>query len=181
MRLLPKEPPHAPTPRRRRTLCALAAWALALLAASPAARATPPDAALHGTWTVVAVDTYLPDGTRHPAFGPQPQGYLIYTPEGTMSVTLAAGERPPFAHPQPRQGSLAEKASVADSFSAYAGRYSVDAATHTVVHHLHIASFPNWQGSDQVRRYQLDGDILTLSTPEPVAGTTSVLRFRRAR
>jgi hypothetical protein len=39
-----------------------------------------------------------------------------------------------------------------------------------VVHHVEIASVPNWVGTDQVRDVKLEGDRLTLSTSNMLGG-----------
>ena len=35
----------------------------------------------------------------------------------------------------------------------------------TVVHRLDTCSYPNWVGTEQRRRFRLEGDRLTLTTP----------------
>lgn len=50
------------------------------------------------------------------------------------------------------------------NFMAYAGTYTLDAST--VTHHLDLALIPDWEGTDLVRSAKVEGDTLTLKTPE---------------
>jgi len=52
---------------------------------------------LIGTWTVVSVDNVQPDGRHVQAFGPNPQGILIFDAEGRYSLQICSAERPKFA------------------------------------------------------------------------------------
>ena len=45
-------------------------------------------------------------------------------------------------------------------FIAYAGPFSADVGT--VIHHVHVSLFPNWQGHDQVRRVTIEGRRLSI-------------------
>lgn len=138
-------------------------------------------AELVGTWKLISVETRMADGSCHASFGQNPEGYLIYSSEGMMCVTMQWAGRQPFACASAREASQAEKASVSDLFSSYAGRYEVLAAERMVVHHIEISSYPNWNGVQQQRVYQIDGDQLTLHNPQPIAGGTSYLVWRRVK
>lgn len=131
-----------------------------------------------GSWQLLSVEMRHANGQLSHPFGTQPQGWAIYHANGSMSITLQRSQRPAFANAQLYQACPAEKASVADSFSAYAGRYTVHADSATVLHHIEVSSFPNWNGTTQTRHYTLDGDTLTLATLAP-ADTTTVLVWRR--
>src|SRR5579875_1938361 len=41
-----------------------------------------------GTWSLISYETRSTDGTVHRPFGQHPRGYLMYTPEGLMSVAI---------------------------------------------------------------------------------------------
>jgi hypothetical protein len=45
---------------------------------------------------------------------------------------------------------------------AYAGTFTLDAEK--VVHHIDVSWNQAWTGTDQVRYYQLNGDMLTITT-----------------
>lgn len=101
---------------------------------------------------------------------------LIYTPEGTMSVTLMAPGRPKFASGDIYNATPEELKTAFENFDAYCGTYTLEAGENKVTHHLEASRFPNWEGSDQVRYFQLEGNKLSLYT-DPIAsqGTTWIL------
>jgi hypothetical protein len=85
-----------------------------------------------------------------------------------MSVVLTAGPRARFGADYFRSGSADEKTRAFDSYFTYGGRYAVEGDI--VTHHILFCLFPNWVGTDQVRRFALgpEGDILTLSNVNPL-------------
>jgi hypothetical protein len=145
----------------------------------------PDPAALVGTWRLESWRLVAPDGTAVDAFGPAPRGLLIYTAEGTMSVVISAAGRArlPAA---PGERGVAARAAAFDGAHAYAGRYSLRPGA--VVHHVAVSTMPNYEGVDQHRRLDLDGDRLTLTTPpgqaahlDPASGIVGCLTWRRVR
>ena len=44
---------------------------------------------LIGTWIQVSIDVVSPDGTRHPLYGENPKGIVIYTSDGYFSLMQA--------------------------------------------------------------------------------------------
>ena len=58
-----------------------------------------------------------------------------------------------------------------DTMFAYAGMYSVE--TGKVIHHVDISWNEVWTGSDQIRRFEVKGNTLTLTTHfmDPASGT----------
>jgi hypothetical protein len=136
---------------------------------------------LVGTWRLVAFEFRSEDGQVSYPFGPDALGYLIYTPDGYMSVSLMTADRPRFATMDTRLATRAEKAAAEDTYVAYCGRYTLQGDM--VVHHLELSLLPNLVGTDQVRHYRLQADQLTISTPPLLqAGRlqTSHLIWRRA-
>ena len=120
------------------------------------------------------------DGSERPLWGEGAGGFLLYTPEGYFSEQLMHPGRPHFAMPDLRSGSTEEKASAAETYVAYAGRYSVGEGW--VTHHPAIHLFPNFVGVDQPRGYQIEGDQLTLTTPRVMRGEVEYhARIRFAR
>ena len=134
------------------------------MSAFPAAAA---DADIVGTWRLeswVAQDQET--GTRVDVFGANPNGYLIYTPGGRMSVNLTADGRKPLSGD--RFSTPAEERALAFSTGiAYSGTYTVQGET--VTHRVEVASFQNWVGTEQARFATVEGDTLTMKTP-PIPG-----------
>ena len=78
------------------------------------------------------------------------RGMLLYTPDGRVSATLMGAGKP------------------AASF-AYAGRY--DVRGDAVYHSIEIATDPTLVGVTTTRHIAREGDVLTLSGPDFLAGT----------
>jgi hypothetical protein len=121
---------------------------------------------LLGAWRLVATETRSVSGrvwTERWA-----SGYLLYTADGYMSAVLTTGTRTRFGGDEFRSGSADEKIRAFDSYFTYGGRYSVDGDI--VAHHVEFSLFPNWVGTDQVRRFVLspESDTLTLWNVNPL-------------
>ena len=125
-------------------------------------------ARLLGAWRLLDVVEEPLDGSpvRRP-HGERPQGLIIYSPDGHMSVQIMERERTPVATADWTALSAQEYAAEAETYFAYAGTFAVDEAAGTVTHHVSLALFPGWVGSSQVRVAELDGDRLMLSSAAP--------------
>ena len=120
------------------------------------------------------------DGSERPLWGEGAGGFLIYTAEGYFSEQLMQPGRQKFASADLRAGSVEEKAHAAETYVAYAGRYS--SGEDWVTHHPAIHLFPNFVGVDQPRGYRIEGDELTLTTPRVIRGDLEFhARIRFAR
>ena len=149
--------------------------ALAPIVPAPEAPATSKDDAkrpaasrLVGTWKLVSIDERDANGQRiEPLdFGPEPIGMIVYDATGHVSVNAMRRGRSKFAsddvHLAPAE--LAKAAMV--GYGAYFGTYTVDEKAGLVVHHVEGSLIPNWEGSEQRRRFTISGDKLTLEPPE---------------
>jgi len=79
---------------------------------------------LIGAWHLPHIEAPGPDGK--PMDIPQPQGMLIYTLDGHMSVQLM----------YPKSANALSNEYVQDGYEASFGSYDVDEATHTLIHHV---------------------------------------------
>lgn len=95
--------------------------------------------------------------------GENPQGMLVYSADGHMSVHLMNSGRARFAGMAQDEGTVEEKAEALSTYQGYAGRFELAAGR--VTHHITLSSFPNWVGTSIWRDVELDGDRLTLSSP----------------
>jgi len=131
---------------------------------------------LHGTWKLVsAVREEIPSGATTDMFGGKPQGVLNYSPEGRMIALIAHGNRKAAAA---GRATPAEAEALYRSMLSYGGRYSV--ADDVVTHHVDISWNEKFTGGEQQRHFKLDGNRLTLSTPQspdPIDGKMSVRRL----
>lgn len=133
-----------------------------------------------GVWRLVSYEVRRSDGTATYPWGQHPQGRLIYTADGHVSVAMMAEGRSRFDARELKLGSVEEKAAAADSYISYTGRYEVRG--NKVVHHVEVSLFPNWVGADQQRNYSFDGERLMLSTdphPGDAKGKTGHLVWER--
>ena len=123
--------------------------ALVTLAAaqSPPHPGTSGKSALIGAWHLVKIDVPGADGNVTPA--PQPEGMLIYTSDGHMSVQLM----------YPKTASVRDNQYVAGGYEASFGSYDVDEAKHLVTHHVQGSITRDLLvGKDLPRVYQLTAD-----------------------
>lgn len=124
-----------------------------------------------GTWDLVSLFAESKEGETWLFYGENPVGMLNYTAVGTMTVLLMKQGRPAFSGDlnDPTAEELHE---AFFGFDAYCGTFSLDPHENKITHHISASRLPNWEGSDQVRYYQLDGDDLTISSaPLPICGT----------
>lgn len=132
------------------------------------------------------VDERGPDGTltQWPApYTPSTFGELIYDASGRMSMQLRRQPAPRFASEQwasaEEQATPAEMSAAYHAYSAYFGTYEVRQSERIVIHRVQGALFPNLEGIDQKRRFEVSGDELVLMPPPiEIAGE---LRQRRLK
>jgi hypothetical protein len=128
---------------------------------------------LIGTWKLVAVTAEdVETGAKTDHFGPNPDGYINYGPDGRMIVINTRGDR---AKPNGAAPTRDEAADLFQGVLAYAGTYTVEGDT--VTHHVDISWNESWTGTDQVRHARFDGERVHLSTKpnaDPVNGRMSV-------
>lgn len=107
-------------------LLALVATAGFACAQSPQARVVnlPAKERLVGAWRLVRIESPRSDGK--PDEIPQPQGMLIYTRDGHMSVQLMYS----------KAASSLSNEYVLNGYEASFGSYEVDEETHTLTHHI---------------------------------------------
>ena len=116
------------------------------------------------------METRREDGSLHRRG--ERKGYLIYSPEGYMSVPFMKEDRRLFASGDIRGGTVDEKIEAFNGYVSYCGRYSVEGDV--VIHDIEVSLFPNWVGERQERFFEFDGNQLTLSTPLQLVGGLSL-------
>lgn len=142
------------------------------------------DHPLVGSWRLQRWAAIAEDATESLRMGDAPDGLLIYAADGSMIAAFGLGDRPPFDSGDVTGGTDDERARAFSTYVAYGGTYEVDGDT--VAHRVETSLFPNWVGTVQRRRWELDetGRQLTLTSP-PVSlgGVTRIQRliWERAR
>lgn len=169
--------------RLHRTLARLAALACLLpgLAWSTGASMndTRGDAPLAGTWTLVAADVLHPDGSRSHDYGDAPKGLLLIDRAGHYSLQIYRADRPRFANPDKAKASAQEYRAAVMGASTHYGTIAVEPDRHQLVFHIEGASFPNWEGQEQRRAFELHGDTLSYRVPPRPDGNVPVSVWRR--
>jgi len=136
---------------------------------------------LAGTWTLVAAAVIHADGTRGRDYGAAPKGLLIIDPTGRYSLQIFKAERPRFAAADKAKGTPDEFEAAVLGSSTHFGTVSVDQAASTLTFKIENASFPNWEGTEQKRKFELDGDELSYRVPPRPDGNTPISVWRRLK
>src|SRR3954451_11237682 len=98
-------------------------------------------------------------GERFNQFGEDPDGYIGYAPDDRMDAIFTRKDRitPADAVPTEEEG-----VQLLGTMVAYAGTFTLEAEK--VTHHIDISWKQAWTGTDQVRFYTLDGNMLSITT-----------------
>lgn len=108
-----------------------------------------------GAWQLVDWRIeYADGGVTHP-FGEGALGYIVYSADGTMTASIARGDRKPLGIENARNASPEQKAAAFDSYFHYAGRWRIDGDA--VVHEVAMSLNPGMTGTDQRRLAEFDG------------------------
>jgi Lipocalin-like domain len=131
--------------------------------------------AILGTWKLVSyVREEVPSGAKSDVMGVHPTGYINYGRDGRMMVMIVGGER---KKPAGAVATPEEAQALLTSMLAYAGTYTIDTQTKTVVHHIDISWDQSRTETDQVRSYKLEGKRIALTTEpsaDPATGKQTV-------
>lgn len=133
-----------------------------------------------GNWQLIDYVTTLADGKRIEPLGPLPYGLGTYTDAGFMSAHLMRRDRVLLGSARPDLSQVTPDllAATASGYIGYGGRFTIDRDAHQIIHHVETAWLPDWIGTDMIRDYSFEGDLLILRPPA-AAGTASILRWRR--
>lgn len=149
-----------------------------LPAKAVAATATAVNASVVGAWSLESFVVDTAAERERPRFGPNPVGYLIYTPSGRMSATLMAAHRAKLDAPNGAGSTKEELTESLANFLSYAGRYEIRG--NHVFHHVEVSVFTSLVGTTLERQFTLEGDTLTIRTlPPEIWGTSNRLVWKR--
>lgn len=153
-------------PARRAVLFALLGCCTLVLPLAPGVPAAAPQQKaaekIIGAWRLASVEGDSP--FRNVSYD-HPTGLIVYDRSGWMSVQIAVhGERKPFAKGM-SAGTPEEKAEAFDTYVAYYGTYTVDAAAGTVTHHVVDYSYPGNRGRENVRWFEFQGESRIVLIP----------------
>jgi hypothetical protein len=172
--------------RRLLSVCAAAGLGLALVPGASVAQQKSIKDQLVGAWTLLLVDGVKDDGTHVAEFGPNPDGVLMFSPNGHYSLEIMRASLPKFASNDREKGSADENKAVVQGTITHFGTYTVNDGDKSVSFRVESSSFPNWDGTKQTRQITaLTDDVLTYNVPNPSGAATGInhveLVWRRAK
>ena len=122
-------------------------------------------------------------GTTVQQFGANPKGIAFFDTSGHYIITVMRSDRAKYAidnFGQIAQATAEENKATAQGTITYFGTYSVNEADRTIAIHVEASSFPNWNGTDQKRLFEIAEDQLKLIVRPPRGGSVDVL-WKRAK
>jgi hypothetical protein len=132
---------------------------------------------LAGTWTLLLSDNEAADGTQAGAFGPNPYGQAIFTPDGHFSVQIIRSNIAKFAANDRLKGTPDEYKAVVQGMLSYFGTYTIDDASKTLNLRVEASSYPNWDGTRQQRKITaLTDDTVTWTNSVPSSAVSGAVR-----
>ncbi len=115
--------------------------------------------ALLGTWKLKSFVQLLETGERLNVYGEHPDGYISYSADGRMYGMGTSDNR---KKPRDDNPTDQEQINLFQTMFAYAGTYAVEGDR--VVHRVDISWNQSFTGTEQIRFYELVGDVLTITT-----------------
>jgi hypothetical protein len=131
---------------------------------------------LIGTWKQLS-GTMVEEGSHEQKsnLSAAPNGYVNFSADGRLILLSTDSARQP---PAGQVATPAEAEALYRSMIAYAGTYKVDG--NRVTYHLDVSWNESWTDTEQLRFWEVNGDRLTVTTPEitnPLTGKKSVFRL----
>jgi hypothetical protein len=120
-----------------------------------------------GTWKLKSYVVTAGTGEKSTPYGEHPTGYLSYSADWRMqAIGTSSGRIAPLNFALTDE----ERVALHETMFAYAGTYSLEAGK--VTHHVDISWNEVWNGTDQVRFYEVSGAMLTLTSRviDPTSG-----------
>lgn len=118
--------------------------------------------AVAGTWELVEHKTTMAGGEVRRNFGPTPKGLFIFHEDGHTTVQIVNPERPISTLDKATDDDVR---ALSRSYLAYFGTFDVDLVTKKIVVHTAADLNPTNTGMDQIRFYEIKGDMLYLQPP----------------
>ena len=137
-------------------------------------------AKIQGIWQLVSFEVeFQATGERQNFMGKNPTGYIIFTPEGRMTVIITKEGRKPAT-------TGLDRADLLKSLVAYTGLYRVE--SDKWITKVDVSANPAWVGTEQTRSFKINGNRLQESTAlmkyaaQPEKGMVRyVLTYKKAK
>ena len=150
----------------------------------------PPDSAFAQTinrqftgssWTLIS-GTIERGGKKVRLTAPRLQGFLVFDGNDRFLIVIARSGSSGFAFTRGQVRTPGENQATLQRSIACFGTYSVNEADHSINAHIEGSTFPKWVGTDQKRRFTIDGNKLKwTNTSSSGAGGTAELVWKRAK
>jgi len=135
---------------------------------------------LVGAWANVSVQVERPDGNKVETFGPNLKGVFIFTADDRYALVLTRPDLPKIASNDRLKGTPEEYQAVVQGSVAHFGTYSVNEAEGTFTLHVESSTFPNYNGTDQIRIVtSLSRDEMKVTNPSPTTPTKAYVVYKR--
>jgi hypothetical protein len=155
--------------------CAAAGMLFALPAAAQVTKAK-----LVGTWKVESVVNEM-DGKKTELFGAKPVGYFMFQPDGHFSTQIVNPSRAKYAANSRMKATADEQKQTIEGTITTFGTYKLNEKDGTLNLHIIGSSYPNWDGTDQVRKASVTGDDMTYTNPTASTGGSAVLKLKKVK
>ncbi|MDJ1175524.1 lipocalin-like domain-containing protein [Roseofilum capinflatum] len=149
-----------------------------------------------GTWKLLEFKSIDSEQNEIYPMGKNPTGYIMYLPNGYMSVSFMMSDRATMdLTPEEVQDlknikpglKLIQKLpkfikatlryfKASRNYVSYAGTYEIK--DQQVIHHLDVSLIPDWVNTDLIRNFEFVDDKLILSPPV-MGGVSSALTWQR--
>jgi hypothetical protein len=122
------------------------------------------------------------DGKKIDAFGPNPRGSLILTPDGRFSIIIMRTNLPKFASNNRLKGTPNDNQAIVHGSFAFFGSYELVSEKEQMVSlQIEGSTFPNWDGENQKRIMIATGDELKVTSLTSPIGGTNYFIWKRAK
>jgi hypothetical protein len=135
-----------------------------------------------GAWSFVSVVSQSDDGRRGEPFGTNPQGTIIFTPDGRFSLFQASTNVPRLAANDRARATPEEAMAVVRESIAYYGKYTINEIDSEIFLIIEGSTYANLIGPNPQRRVitEITAMDLAFSNPRTPSGVTLHTVWRRA-
>ena len=128
-----------------------------------------------GTWSLVSVDNIYPDGTRQHPYGDRPAGMLVFDEKGNYAIQILRAVRAKIVSGDKNTATPEEYKNMVEGSNSHFGTYTVAEDSKTISFRITHAFFPNWEGTEQKRKYTFKDGVLTYVVTHTTQGGQSVI------
>ena len=121
-----------------------------------------------GAWKLVTFEFRKDDGNAIYPFGKKAQGTIIYTESGRYSAQLMSRDRLRPTISDQMKATAEESESNFKGVISYFGSYKIEDGF--IIHYVEGSLFPNMEGTEQKRAFEITDNRMQLTTPPTKLG-----------